>query len=1371
MAYNTKYYYQFASCNGKTVEIDVKQNGYSGSATLRRVGGAPVLRMEANDCIHGMSLELPAECINEDEYADLYSTDPYLFQVDVNVDNSTVWKGFVTPELYSAPWIDPPYDVIVTATDGLGELKLHNFAPMGRTSLYSILSTLLGYTGLSFAINAVSTAANGASTDSTMLTNTYVSLDHMAGESCYDVLQALLTSLHATIQQVDCAWLLIRETDVNDSAGSTYVRDTSGNYYDIVNITSMADSDCWPVGQLRMEIQPAKNRVDVTCPNHPHQNYISDPNMVQDTWGNSYCTHHDEDGGFYEIPPSNLAGIYQSIRSVPTPIAGASDGNFADLTLHVKARQTDTQAKHRIKILIQAYGRKLGTSNTYASFWFCNDFGPTSDNVSPVANWVEDTNNRYYITELNEASVGNSADCTELDINIKFPELVRSCLALDNNYAYLSVRFSAYDNVVCVHEATLSASTTYSGMSTALVLNNSARGAFGGVESAFADSYTYNYGRGFIDNICRNSGGAHIANWSSDALPSLPYGEFIAKDYAFSCAMPRLRLQGRLNVQTDWMPLFLRTNSMMFQTEQWSFDLLNDEVDVSILSLPAASLQVTSVTTTPLGTADAFSDLSTAVAPTSFNVLAGDTSEHYISISQVNSTSWSVSGYDSSWITFSSTSGSGTRTIYFTLSENSGEARSSTFTIAGMPVQINQEAGAFSFTPTTATASEDNGSVPITISCGASQAWSLSSSATWCTVNGSTIHNGTGPGTVYLSYGMNVTSTNRTATITVYKGSTAAGTITLTQAGVGSVSITSSLNVGPVGNAYTISVTDSNNIGWRLTSNQSWCTVSPSSGTGSATNITVTIGSNTSTTASRTATITCTPTTGSASTCYVYQSTATAVSVTPSTITFDPYGSTETVSITGDYTEWSLISSPSWCVESAIGGNVDFVDFTAGANNGSSTRSGQIIISVDGTRYTVNVSQAVASATTYTFTITPTPNDATVTINGSTRTSYSCPAGTNITWSVAKTGYVTQTGTYTMGSSNYTLAVTLSTVANYTFTIVPTPSDATVTINGSTRTSYSCPAGTSITWSVAKTGYTTQTGSYTMGAADYSLPVTLDYSSYSLSVTPTTASFTYDAYGYDGGATLLIEGNDSWNLTKPSWCTVYGNVTSGTCPAYIRVYPTDQNTSGTARTGAVTITGAHGATATVSVTQAALSYEIVGEPNPSIGVTSVYVTDPVVSVNWSVVTGASICTTSESDGSFYVTPNENAQVDDTILIRATSTLDNTRYEELELTVSEGVVGSGYFDMPETMTFTSLSVLNYINCVPVNIDTSTVAVTKSDPDGVVSFAQWYSGSQKLGFGKSSSANLNVDHTWTFTVTGTDMDGVTVTQTVTCYYTTG
>ena len=1302
MAYNTKYYYRFASCNGKTVEIDVKQNGYSGSATLRRVGGAPVLRMEANDCIHGMSLELPAECIVEDEYADLYSTDPYLFQVDVLVNNSSVWKGYITPELYSAPWIDPPYDVIVTATDGLGELKLHNFPTMGRVTLYSVLSTLLGYTGLSFPINFINTATRSATTASTLLTSTSVNLDHMAGSSCYEVLQAILTSLHATIQQVDGSWLIIRETDVNDRSYSTYVRDTSGNSYGIVDITSMADSDCWPVGQLRMEIQPAKNRVGVTCENHPHQNYLDDPNMVTGIgWSEiGGASHHSTDGGYFEIPTGISNQISQMVN-LPATMSGGSDGNTADLVLTVRARQTDMWDAHDIKIGIEAFGTKLGT-NTQGHYWY------TNDTLRGVPQWKEAEDNKYfyYTTELGAASSGNSADCTTVTVDIPLTALIKTILALGSS-SQLRISFRADDSIVCVHSATLAAKVAYEGMSTTLVLNNSARGIFGDITSSFADSYSQNYGKGFIDNTCTPTPGG---NWSSAAMPALPYGEFIAKDYAFSCAMPRLRLQGKLNVETNWLPLFLRTNNMMFQTEEWSFDMLNDEVDVSMLSLPAASLQVTSVTTTPLGAADAVSDMSTAVAPTSFYVTADDTSEHYISISQVNTTLWSVSGYDSSWITFSRTSGSGTATIYFTLSENSGAARSSSFTIAGMPVQINQETGVFAFSPTSANVSEDNGSVAVTLTCGASQQWTISSNSTWCTVNGSQSYTGTGPATVHASYGVNIKSTARTAILTVYRDSTAAGTITLTQAGAGSVSITSSLIVGPVGNVYTISVTDSDNIGWRLTSNQSWCTVSPSSGTGTATNITVTIGSNTSTTASRTATITCTPTTGSASTCYVYQSTATAVSISPTSVTFDPAGSTVYLTITGTFTEWEIQPSPTWCIHTGDGGNTSTIELQAPANTGSSQRTGSFIIDVDGTDFTITASQQAQSATTYTFTIVPTPSNATVTINSVQRTSYSCPAGTSITWQVAATGYVSQSGVYTMGAANHTENVTLTQEQTYT-----------------------------------------------------------------LSVSPSSVSFAYDTYSsaFDDniGESIHIDGNDTWSLTMPSWCRSYYNTTSGTAPQYIKISPNSPNTSSTTRTGTITITGTHGATATVNVTQAALSYEIVGEPYPSIGETFGYITDPVVSVNWSVVTGASICTTSLSDGTFYVTPNENAQVDDTILIRATSTLDNTRYEDLELTVTEAVVG-GYFDMPSTAVFTSMGIGNkYIECVPVDIDTSTITVTKSDPDNVILFAQFYPASERIGFSFVSNASSSVDHSWSFTITGTDTGGHTVSATVQCSYTTG
>ena len=47
----------------------------------------------------------------------------------------------------------------------------------------------------------------------------------------------------------------------------------------------------------------------------------------------------------------------------------------------------------------------------------------------------------------------------------------------------------------------------------------------------------------------------------------------------------------------------------------------------------------------------------------------------------------------------------------------------------------------------------------------------------------------------------------------------------------------------------------------------------------------------------------------------------------------------------------------------------------------------------------------------------------------------------------------------------------------YTYTINPTPADATVVINGSTTKSIRAAKGHTVTWSVSKEGYITQSGS------------------------------------------------------------------------------------------------------------------------------------------------------------------------------------------------------------------------------------------------------------------------------------------------------
>lgn len=117
---------------------------------------------------------------------------------------------------------------------------------------------------------------------------------------------------------------------------------------------------------------------------------------------------------------------------------------------------------------------------------------------------------------------------------------------------------------------------------------------------------------------------------------------------------------------------------------------------------------------------------------------------------------------------------------------------------------------------------------------------------------------------------------------------------------------------------------------------------------------------------------------------------------------------------------------------------------------------------------------------------------AIVEINGEVRNSLTVETGTQITWRVYADGYVEQSGNFTI-TSDTVLDIELSKIVipSYTFRISAVPSNATVIINGQTRTSITAQTGTSITWSVSADNYISQSGSLTLTKDEY-LVVTLE---------------------------------------------------------------------------------------------------------------------------------------------------------------------------------------------------------------------------------------------------------------------------------------
>lgn len=114
-----------------------------------------------------------------------------------------------------------------------------------------------------------------------------------------------------------------------------------------------------------------------------------------------------------------------------------------------------------------------------------------------------------------------------------------------------------------------------------------------------------------------------------------------------------------------------------------------------------------------------------------------------------------------------------------------------------------------------------------------------------------------------------------------------------------------------------------------------------------------------------------------------------------------------------------------------------------------------------------------------TLTINPTPSDSTVIINnvssiGSVSKNY--PKGTTINWSVLKDGYITKSDNLVLDEDR-TINVVLEEIVpdEFTYRVNPTPSDATVEINGIKQKQITVAAGTSINVKVSKRGYITQT--------------------------------------------------------------------------------------------------------------------------------------------------------------------------------------------------------------------------------------------------------------------------------------------------------
>ena len=578
MAYNTKYRFRFESCHGVVYEVRLKENGYSGSVTDRPLGKAPVIRMQESDPFRPTSCDLVLQCNTEGEYVDLYTTDPLQYMVEVYHKRSSssfslIWSGYVAVELYSEPDIAPPYDVHITATDGLGILKEYTFEAGGNKTLRNHLVALMQVTGDSHPyIYMASRLRVYGETDNDFLDETTINLDHLVGKTCYEALGELLKSLRCVITFRGGYWLIIREVDVQISSSGVVnvlrfeddpdyaTTDDTLSLGKVVGKMGASGTDMWPVGYLTRRVVPAKKSVKITAPWNLKDGA---PDMASTYW-------HAQDDASASGQPRYLG----SLGGTGVIYAQHAMSNFTmDVKVTVKCWRGSVWQNYNgtpyVKVLAMYQSQGNGTK------YYHPDTGWTTTSPS--------TGEEHTVERTNRTS--DPAQAQEITVNIPSPN--------DSYGGGLTIYVVGH--LVAVWDVDVEL-VMMKGYEDTIVIDNGARGTapdltiLGGREiDSFLIPGVFAYGVWFLDHQM-------VTAFSDGSNTNKDWMSLTALAYAKEHAAPRIEITGKLdNPSASPMllpPMFIKSHNVWALVSTYDWDMGNEDIDFKAITLPTATLTV-----------------------------------------------------------------------------------------------------------------------------------------------------------------------------------------------------------------------------------------------------------------------------------------------------------------------------------------------------------------------------------------------------------------------------------------------------------------------------------------------------------------------------------------------------------------------------------------------------------------------------------------------------------------------------------------------------------------------------------------------------------------------------------------------------------
>ena len=585
MAYGTKFRFRFESCHGTTYEVRLRENGYSGTIKNRPLGKAPVLRMQDGFPFRATSCDLVLECQTEGEYVDLYTTDPNQYKVEIYRKNgssySEIWEGFVATEIYSEPDIAPPYDVHITATDGLGILKEFTFEASGLMTIRKHIQELLKKTGDTQPYLYTATQLRASSgTAANFMDDAQINMDYMAGKSCYDVLSELLTSLRCSITRYGTLWLIVREVDVQlTSAGvlttvfsdidqSTASSSDTVSCGGTVGQMGASGTTFWPNGYLTRRVVPAKKSVKVRSDWN-----LKDGFPAIDSW-----TAFDD---------AVVGTTYATLGNM-----GGTGGIWGGMAM--------TQFTYDVKVTLKVARGSVWQNYNGAPYVKVLAMYQSSGNgvkyYHPDTGWTTTSPSTGEEHEVNKTNhLGDPNDTETIEVTIPCP---------NDSYGGNFVVY-VVGHLVNLYDVDVDI-LTIKGYEDTIVIDNGARGSAEDLSiTGGRQTNSFSIWGGFVYGVW-SSASSHnfIMSFSDGSNSNKDFMSLTALAYAKEHAAPRIEITGKIDIvynNTRRMPpLFIKSHGVWAMMSRFDWDMLNEDVDFTAVTLPTASLTVDSETITTI---------------------------------------------------------------------------------------------------------------------------------------------------------------------------------------------------------------------------------------------------------------------------------------------------------------------------------------------------------------------------------------------------------------------------------------------------------------------------------------------------------------------------------------------------------------------------------------------------------------------------------------------------------------------------------------------------------------------------------------------------------------------------------------------------